>query len=199
MKANYFKVGVFLVLAMALIVAAVVILGAGTFAPKGEFFETYFDRSVAGLNKGAPVELQGVEVGRIESVRTSPACTEIDSASRTNSIGISCSPRTRRSSSPNRLRVDLVPARRRGGDARTSTKRVARRATRRSITLKSAVTTAAAGDSRRRGLGIRRTGRSKPAQLPARRSPSRSTTRVSTLVRMLRPQAADHKLGTALQ
>ncbi len=68
MKANYFKVGVFLVLATALIVAAVVILGAGTFAPKGEYFETYFDRSVSGLSKGAPVELQGVEVGRVESV-----------------------------------------------------------------------------------------------------------------------------------
>ncbi len=68
MKPNYFKVGVFLVLATALIVAAVVILGAGTFAPKGEFFETYFDRSVAGLSKGAPVELQGVQVGRVESV-----------------------------------------------------------------------------------------------------------------------------------
>ncbi len=68
MKANYFKVGVFLVVATALIVAAVVILGAGTFAPKGEYFETYFDRSVGGLSKGAPVELQGVEVGRVENV-----------------------------------------------------------------------------------------------------------------------------------
>ena len=68
MKPNYFKVGVFLVVATALIVIAVVILGAGTFAPKGEFFETYFDRSVAGLSKGAPVELQGVQVGRVESV-----------------------------------------------------------------------------------------------------------------------------------
>jgi len=68
MKANYFKVGVFLVLATALIVAAIVILGAGTFAPKGEYFETYFDRSVSGLSKGASVALQGVEVGKVESI-----------------------------------------------------------------------------------------------------------------------------------
>ncbi len=77
MKPNYFKVGVFLVLATALIVAAVVILGAGTFAPKGEFFETYFDRSVAGLSKGAPVELQGVQVGRVESVGFASQAYEI--------------------------------------------------------------------------------------------------------------------------
>ena len=68
MKANYFKVGIFLVLATALLVVAVVILGAGTFAPKGEYFETYFDRSVSGLSKGAPVALQGVQVGKVESI-----------------------------------------------------------------------------------------------------------------------------------
>jgi hypothetical protein len=36
MKANYFKFGVFLVIATTLLVAAVVILGAGLFAPAGE-------------------------------------------------------------------------------------------------------------------------------------------------------------------
>ncbi len=68
MKPNYFKVGVFLVLATALIVAAVVILGAGTFAPKGKYFETYFDQSVGGLSPGAPVELQGVKVGQVRNI-----------------------------------------------------------------------------------------------------------------------------------
>ncbi len=68
MKANYFKFGVFLMLAAALIVAAVVILGAGAFKPEGEYFETYFDGSVSGLKRGAPVELQGVEIGQVKSV-----------------------------------------------------------------------------------------------------------------------------------
>ncbi len=40
MKVNYFKFGVFLVVAAALLVAAVVVLGAGAFAPPGEYFET---------------------------------------------------------------------------------------------------------------------------------------------------------------
>ncbi len=68
MKANYFKFGVFLVIATALLVTAVVILGAGVFAPPGEYFETYFDTSVSGLSPGAPVQLQGVEIGRVEGI-----------------------------------------------------------------------------------------------------------------------------------
>lgn len=68
MKANYFKIGVFLVAATALLVAAVVILGAGTFAPKGEYFETYFDRSVSGLSTGSPVLLQGVKIGQVKNI-----------------------------------------------------------------------------------------------------------------------------------
>lgn len=68
MKANYFKVGVFLVAATALLVAALVILGSGAFAPQGEYFETYFDRSVTGLSPGSPVELQGVKVGQVKSI-----------------------------------------------------------------------------------------------------------------------------------
>jgi phospholipid/cholesterol/gamma-HCH transport system substrate-binding protein len=68
MKANYFKIGVFLVAATALLVAAVVIVGAGTFAPKGEYFETYFDRSVSGLSAGSPVLLQGVKIGQVKNI-----------------------------------------------------------------------------------------------------------------------------------
>ncbi len=68
MKANYFKFGVFLVIATALIVAATVVLGAGLFEPEGEYFETYFDRSIGGLGVGAPVEMQGVKIGKVESI-----------------------------------------------------------------------------------------------------------------------------------
>lgn len=68
MKVNYFKFGVFLVLAIALLVAAVVILGAGMFAPAGDRYETYFEQSVTGLSPGASVELQGVKIGQVEGV-----------------------------------------------------------------------------------------------------------------------------------
>jgi phospholipid/cholesterol/gamma-HCH transport system substrate-binding protein len=68
MKANYFKVGVFLLSGTALLVVAIVILGAGVFKPKGEYFETYFDKSVSGLSPGAAVEMQGVKIGQVENV-----------------------------------------------------------------------------------------------------------------------------------
>jgi len=68
MKENYFKVGVFLVLATALLVVAIVILGAGVFKTPGEYFETYFDSSVSGLSPGAAVEMQGVKIGQVQSI-----------------------------------------------------------------------------------------------------------------------------------
>ncbi len=68
MKVNYFKIGVFLIVATALLVAALVILGAGTFAPKGQYLETYFDQSVSGLSAGSPVLLQGVKVGQVKNI-----------------------------------------------------------------------------------------------------------------------------------
>lgn len=68
MKANYFKVGVFVMLATALIVVAVVILGAGMFEREGTYYETYFDTAVSGLSRGSAVELQGVKIGHVESV-----------------------------------------------------------------------------------------------------------------------------------
>jgi phospholipid/cholesterol/gamma-HCH transport system substrate-binding protein len=68
MKANYFKFGVFLVAAVTLLVAAIVILGAGMFTPPGEYFETYFDTPVTGLSPGASVELQGVKIGQVQGI-----------------------------------------------------------------------------------------------------------------------------------
>jgi phospholipid/cholesterol/gamma-HCH transport system substrate-binding protein len=68
MKVNYFKFGVFLVLATVVLVTAVVILGAGMFAPPGQYFETYFDTPVTGLSPGASVELQGVKIGQVEGI-----------------------------------------------------------------------------------------------------------------------------------
>jgi phospholipid/cholesterol/gamma-HCH transport system substrate-binding protein/paraquat-inducible protein B len=68
MKANYFRFGVFLIVATGLLVAAIVILGAGVFEPAGEYYETHFDRSVTGLSPGASLEVQGVKIGQVESI-----------------------------------------------------------------------------------------------------------------------------------
>jgi phospholipid/cholesterol/gamma-HCH transport system substrate-binding protein/paraquat-inducible protein B len=68
MKPNYFKIGVFVIVACALLVVAVVFFGSGLFSQEKIYFETYFDGSVSGLDIGAPVELRGVRMGQVEKI-----------------------------------------------------------------------------------------------------------------------------------
>ena len=68
MKANYFKVGIFVLGGVVLATAAVVALGAGLVGREEIFFETYFDESVSGLTVGSPVELRGVRVGEVTGI-----------------------------------------------------------------------------------------------------------------------------------
>ncbi|MHC4293670.1 MAG: MlaD family protein, partial [Planctomycetota bacterium] len=67
-KPNYFKIGLFILIAIVLIVATVIIWGAGIFAKDKTYFETYFDSNVSGLVTGSAVELRGVKIGQVESV-----------------------------------------------------------------------------------------------------------------------------------
>jgi phospholipid/cholesterol/gamma-HCH transport system substrate-binding protein len=67
-KPGYFKIGLFVIVAGALILAAVVVFGSGLFSHKKVYFETYFDESVSGLTVGSPVELRGVRIGQVEKV-----------------------------------------------------------------------------------------------------------------------------------
>jgi paraquat-inducible protein B len=68
LKPNYFKIGVFVIAAIVLILAAIVVFGAGLFTQEKVYFETYFDGSVSGLDIGAPVELRGVRIGQVEKI-----------------------------------------------------------------------------------------------------------------------------------
>ncbi|MHC4844171.1 MAG: MlaD family protein [Planctomycetota bacterium] len=67
-KPNYFKIGLFILIAIVLIVATVIIWGAGIFAKEKTFFETYFDSDVTGLVSGSSVQLRGVKIGQVERV-----------------------------------------------------------------------------------------------------------------------------------
>jgi phospholipid/cholesterol/gamma-HCH transport system substrate-binding protein/paraquat-inducible protein B len=67
-KPNYFKIGLFVIIAVVLTVVAVVVFGSGVFAQEKLYFETYFDDSVSGLDVGAPVENRGVRIGRVERI-----------------------------------------------------------------------------------------------------------------------------------
>ncbi len=67
-KPSYFKIGVFVILATGLLLAAVVLFGSGLFAKDKLKFETYFDESITGLTVGSPVEFRGVRIGQVETI-----------------------------------------------------------------------------------------------------------------------------------
>ena len=62
-------IGVFVVGAVALLTAAIVIFSSGRFFEKQNLYALYFEESVRGLNAGAPVYFKGVKVGNVTDVR----------------------------------------------------------------------------------------------------------------------------------
>lgn len=65
---NPFTIGAFLVGSLALLITAILIFGGGQlFKPKSEFV-VFFDSSMNGLNVGAPVKLQGVQIGTVKEI-----------------------------------------------------------------------------------------------------------------------------------
>jgi paraquat-inducible protein B len=67
-KKDYFKLGLYIILGTAMLLAVVIILGAGRFFRTTFPLETYFDESVNGLSVGSPVKLRGVQVGRVAEI-----------------------------------------------------------------------------------------------------------------------------------
>lgn len=67
-KANYFKIGAFVIIGFAIAVIGIVVFGAGEFFRHKIMIETYFDQSVQGLNVGAPLKYQGVQVGNVKEI-----------------------------------------------------------------------------------------------------------------------------------
>ena len=67
-QANKTVIGIFVVVAIALVVAAVLILGSGKFFKQTLKAVCYFEGSVGGLNIGAPVVLKGVRIGSVTDV-----------------------------------------------------------------------------------------------------------------------------------
>jgi phospholipid/cholesterol/gamma-HCH transport system ATP-binding protein len=67
MKTNrsYFRLGVFILLAVAALISLVVVLGTGSLFRKDIVAETYFNESVQGLDVGSKVLFRGVLVGNL--------------------------------------------------------------------------------------------------------------------------------------
>jgi len=74
-RASPFRVGAFVVGAVALVLAGLVAFGSGEFFRERVRFVAYFPGSVAGLRVGAPVAFRGVPIGEVREihVRYDPA------------------------------------------------------------------------------------------------------------------------------
>ena len=67
-QANRMMIGGFVVLAVIIMAASLVVFGSGKFFKKTNKYVLYFDESVKGLSVGAPVLFQGVQVGSVTSI-----------------------------------------------------------------------------------------------------------------------------------
>ena len=66
---NPTRIGVFVVGAIALAVAAVIVFGSGRFFTKKETYVSFFEGSVFGLNQGASVVCRGVKIGSVTNIK----------------------------------------------------------------------------------------------------------------------------------
>lgn len=67
-KANRTLIGVFVVAAIAMLTAAVIIFGSGKFFKERSEYVAYFEGSVKGLRVGAPVMFRGVRIGEVTDI-----------------------------------------------------------------------------------------------------------------------------------
>lgn len=66
---HYFKVGMFFVTVMGIFVYYLLTFGGDNENQNLSRYSIYFDHSVGGLTRGAPVKLKGITVGLVDSIR----------------------------------------------------------------------------------------------------------------------------------
>jgi paraquat-inducible protein B len=67
-QANRMMIGVFVVVAVTLMAASLVVFGSGKFFQRTQNYVVYFDGSIKGLSVGSPVLWQGVHIGSVTSI-----------------------------------------------------------------------------------------------------------------------------------
>ncbi len=75
---NYFRLGVFVLAAIGVLVAVILIFGSGQLFKKSFMIETYIKQSVTGLDTGAAVRFRGVKVGQVTFIGLSGDIYERD-------------------------------------------------------------------------------------------------------------------------
>lgn len=67
--ANKTLIGAFVLGAVALVIAALMVFGSGKFFSKKNTYVLFFDGSVKGLNIGSPVMFRGVKIGEVTNIK----------------------------------------------------------------------------------------------------------------------------------
>lgn len=67
-KANYIKIGTFVLAAIAILIAGTIYFSANKLVQDVLMIETYVDQSVQGLDIGSPLMQRGVKIGRVENI-----------------------------------------------------------------------------------------------------------------------------------
>lgn len=94
---RHFRLGLFIVVGVALALGAVLIFGARSLSTDHVRYTTYYDESVQGLEIGAPVKFRGVTVGSVTQITVAPdkrrvaVALEVE-ASEVGNVGIKDAP-----------------------------------------------------------------------------------------------------------
>ncbi len=75
---NYFRLGAFVLAAIGVLIAVILIFGSGQFFKKSFLLETYLKQSVTGLDTGASVRFRGVKIGQVTFIGLSGDIYEKD-------------------------------------------------------------------------------------------------------------------------
>lgn len=67
-KTNPFRLGLFIIIGMLLLVSSLAILGAGKIFEHSVKMETYLNESVNGLEVGSPIKFRGVKIGTVSQI-----------------------------------------------------------------------------------------------------------------------------------
>lgn len=67
-KANHLMIGTFVLAAIVIAVAGIVILSAGELFKETQSYIMYFDGDLSGLDVGAPLDFKGVKVGKVTDI-----------------------------------------------------------------------------------------------------------------------------------
>lgn len=75
---NHFKLGLFVILAVAAAITVAVVLGARSARKETIQYHTFFNESVQGLDVGAPVKFRGVTIGYVSAIEIAPDHRHVD-------------------------------------------------------------------------------------------------------------------------